>query len=234
MTVGIVLVSHSRALAEASLALAEVMLSDERPHVAIAAGMPDGRFGTDATAVMSAIEQVSSGDGVAVFADLGSALMSAETAIDLLGAGDDVRIVAAPFVEGLTAGLIRAAMGASLDEVVEAAESSMDAKLSALGRLPQHYAGEQRGGTEVRLVNAIGLHARPAARLAALASKYDAEITVSFSGRAPVNAKSTMSLMALGAKLGDTILVDAEGPQADEALDAVVSFIAQGLGDPPA
>ena len=43
-----------------------------------------------------------------------------------------------------------------------------------------------------------------------------------------------MSLMALGAKLGDTILVDAEGPQADEALDAVVSFIAQGLGDPPA
>ncbi|NLE97386.1 MAG: HPr family phosphocarrier protein [Propionibacterium sp.] len=235
MAVGIVVVSHSRPLAEAALGLAAIMLVDESPPVAIAAGAGDG-FGTDATAVMAAIEEVRGADGVAIFVDMGSAVLSTQVALDLLGAGDDVRVLAAPLVEGLTAGLVRAATGGSLDEVARAAESAMDAKYEALGRTPQRPTdgvvdGPAELTAEVRLVNSIGLHARPAARLASLVTQYDAEMRVAFGQKLPVNAKSTMSLMALGAKQGDTLRIEADGPQADEALAAVVAFVESGLGD---
>ena len=73
MAVGIVVVSHSRALAEAAVELAMQMVHGEAPAVAIAAGMPDGGLGTDATAVAAAIQEVDRGDGVVVFVDMGSA-----------------------------------------------------------------------------------------------------------------------------------------------------------------
>lgn len=236
MSVGIVVVSHSPALAEAALALAEVMLVDERPAVAIAAGI-EGEFGTDATAVMKAVQQVDGGDGVAIFVDMGSAVLSAQVAIDLLGAGDGVRILAAPFVEGLTAGLIRAATGGSLDDVAEAAESAADAKYSALGLTPPSGATSSDAPPasamrrEVRLVNSIGLHARPAARLASLVTQYDADVRVAFGEKPPVDARSTMSMMALGAQQGDILVISADGPQGEEALEAAVAFVEAGLGD---
>lgn len=77
MAVGIVVVSHSRALAEAAVALASEMVHKDPPPLEIAAGTPDGGFGTDAAEVMNAIGTVDQGDGVAIFTDLGSAIMSA-------------------------------------------------------------------------------------------------------------------------------------------------------------
>lgn len=229
MSVGFVVVSHSRALAEAAVDLARIMVHDEQPPVCIAAGTADGGFGTDATAIMTALEELRGPDGVAVFVDMGSAVLSAETAIDLTGV-ERVRIVAGPFVEGLTAGLVRAAIGGDLDDVVEAAEGSMQAKLEALGiEVPDAAAAPS--GTDVQLVNSIGLHARPSARLAALASKFDAAVTVTHGGRHPVDARSTMSLMALGARQGDWLHIDAEGPEAETAVREVVAFIAGGFGE---
>lgn len=237
MAVGIVVVSHSAPLAEAALALAEVMLVEPYPHIAIAAGM-DGGFGTDPTAVMAAVERVRGDDGAIIIVDMGSAVLSAEVALDLLGDVDDVRILAAPLVEGLTAGLIRAATGGSLDDVAEAAEGATDAKYEALGRSPRSTAAapavsSSEFSASVTLVNSIGLHARPAARLASLVSQYEANLTVTFGDKPPVNGKSTMSLMALGAKQGDTLRVDAEGAQAEEALAAAIAFVESGLGDVP-
>ncbi len=103
MSVGIVVVSHSRALAEAAVELARQMLPGRELAVEVAAGTEDGGLGTDAMAVSAAIEAADSGEGTVVLMDLGSAVLSAETALEFLP--DDVRerttLSAAPLVEGL-------------------------------------------------------------------------------------------------------------------------------------
>src|SRR5215210_3765595 len=101
--IGIVVVSHSLALAEAAVALADEMVHGNGPVVAVAAGAGSG-FGTDATEVRRAMEKAASPDGVLVLMDLGSAVLSAELALELGAPPDhDVRLSAAPVVEGLVA-----------------------------------------------------------------------------------------------------------------------------------
>src|ERR1039458_3543633 len=83
--VGIVVVSHSEALAEGVVALAREMGGDELSLQA-AGGMDEpGVLGTDAERVRAAIERAMSDDGVLVLMDLGSALMSAEFALEMVG-----------------------------------------------------------------------------------------------------------------------------------------------------
>ncbi len=117
--VGLVVVSHSRPLAEAAVALARQMLPSAEVAVEVAAGTDDGGLGTDAVAVSAAITAADSGDGVVVLMDLGSAVMSAETALELLD--DDVRdrvvLSSAPLVEGLVGAVVVAAGGADRDRV---------------------------------------------------------------------------------------------------------------------
>ena len=83
--VGLVIVSHSRALAEALLGLLHQVASPTLA-VALAAGIGEDRreFGTDAVEIMDAIQSVYSEDGVLVLMDLGSAVLSANMALDLL------------------------------------------------------------------------------------------------------------------------------------------------------
>jgi PTS hybrid protein len=117
--VGIVVVSHSRPLAEAAVELARQMLPNSTLAIEVAAGTDDGGLGTDAVAVSTAITTADTGDGVVVLMDLGSAVMSAETALELLD--DDVRsrvvLSAAPLVEGLVGAAVVAAGGADRDRV---------------------------------------------------------------------------------------------------------------------
>ena len=105
--VGIVVVSHSRTLALAAVELATQMVQGNPPAVAVAAGLDDGAFGTDAVAVQQAIEQVDSPDGVVVLCDLGSAVLSAEMALEFLDEELRARVVIspAPLIEGLVEGL---------------------------------------------------------------------------------------------------------------------------------
>ena len=77
-----VVVSHSPALAQAAVDLALQMVPGEKPAIAIAAGAGEDLIGTDAAAVSAAIDEVASPDGVLVIMDLGSAVMSAEMALD--------------------------------------------------------------------------------------------------------------------------------------------------------
>ena len=119
MPVGLVVVSHSRALADAAVELARGMLPGREQAIAVAAGDVDGGLGTDATAIADAVTAADSGDGVVVLMDLGSAVLSAETALDLLD--DDVRervvLSPAPLVEGLVGAAVTAAAGADRDRV---------------------------------------------------------------------------------------------------------------------
>jgi phosphocarrier protein FPr len=117
--VGLVVVSHSRPLAEAAVTLARQMLPGSDLAVEVAAGTDDGGLGTDAVAISAAITAADTGDGVVVLMDLGSAVMSAETALELLD--DDVRsrvlLSPAPLVEGLIGAVVVAAGGADRDRV---------------------------------------------------------------------------------------------------------------------
>lgn len=131
--VGIVLVSHSRALAQAAADLATQLVSSLDVVVEIAAGLPDGGLGTDGTAVARAITRVAGrpgNTGVLVLADLGSAIMSVEAALEQVEApvAARTRLSAAPFVEGLVGAYAAAGIGRDLEAVAAEALVATSAK----------------------------------------------------------------------------------------------------------
>lgn len=81
---------------------------------------------------------------------------------------------------------------------------------------------------EVVIVNRLGLHARPSARLTATASRYRSEIWLA-KGARRVNAKSIMGVMMLAAARGSTLVVEAEGPDEGEAVQALCALVASGF-----
>src|SRR3712207_493790 len=95
------------------------MLPGREQSITVAAGDVDGGLGTDATAIADAVTAADSGDGVVVLMDLGSAVLSAETALELLDDGLRQRVVLspAPLVEGLVGAAVTAAAGADRDRV---------------------------------------------------------------------------------------------------------------------
>ena len=114
--VGIVVVSHSQKLAEGVVELASLM-APETPMKA-AGGMDDGGFGTSFEKITEAIDEVYSDDGVAIFMDLGSAVMTTEMVLESM---EDC-----PVTEGAIAAAVVAAGGASLEEVVQVAQASKE------------------------------------------------------------------------------------------------------------
>lgn len=78
---------------------------------------------------------------------------------------------------------------------------------------------------EVEIVNKLGLHARASARLTQEAGRFKSSVWLARNGRR-VNAKSIMGVMMLAAAKGSTVTIEAEGPDADEAIDAVAALIA--------
>jgi len=83
---------------------------------------------------------------------------------------------------------------------------------------------------EAMIVNKLGLHARAAAKLTHLASGYQCEIWLSRSGRR-VNAKSIMGVMMLAAGKGAKVTIEIEGPDENDAMDAIVSLIGDYFGE---
>ena len=80
------------------------------------------------------------------------------------------------------------------------------------------------------IVNKLGLHARAAAKLTHLAGGYQCEIWISRSGRR-VNAKSIMGVMMLAAGKGSSVLIEAEGADAEQAIAALTKLIADRFGE---
>jgi phosphoenolpyruvate---glycerone phosphotransferase subunit DhaM len=138
VSVGLVVVSHSRALAEAAVVLARGMLPGRELAIEVAAGDVSGGLGTDAAAIATAMTAADSGDGVVVLMDLGSAVLSAETAVDLLDDERRKRVVLspAPLVEGLMGAAVTAAVGASRAEVAAEALRGLAPKQAHLSAEP--------------------------------------------------------------------------------------------------
>ncbi len=83
---------------------------------------------------------------------------------------------------------------------------------------------------QAKIVNALGLHARPAAQLVKLASGFQAEIEIEKDGMA-VNGKSIMGVMMLAAECGSTITLRASGPDEEQAVQALSQLVAEGFGE---
>ncbi len=206
-----------------------------------AGGLEDGSIGTDAERVRAAIERAMSDDGVLVLMDLGSALMSTEMAIELMEGDGRVVMSAAPLVEGAVAAAAAARGGASLDEVRAEAQGALAMKSAQLGgdELPggegaaASNAGPPDAQARFPVVNAIGLHARPAALVVELAGRFDAELRLAKAdgAGAPVSARSLTGLMTLAARRGDELVATAAGPQASVAVAALEELAAGGFGE---
>jgi phosphocarrier protein FPr len=231
--VALVLVSHSRTLAEAVAALAGQMTGGE-VTILCAAGTGEGgdELGTDALRIVAALNEVDGPAGTVVLMDLGSAVLSAGMALDFLD--EEVRarvsLCAAPFVEGAVAAAAAALGGA--DRAVIAAEA-----MAALAPKRQQLGGEEEVAQPAAVVGAHtaeaaipdphGLHARPAARLVELAGRLGGAITVENldNGRGPVSAASLVALLSLQATQGHRLRIAATDAAAARAMvDLVATF----------
>jgi multiphosphoryl transfer protein len=240
--VAIVIVSHSATLAEGVAELAREM-GGKDVVVEVAGGLdePGRPLGTDAVLVARAIERAQSNDGVLVLMDLGSAVMSAEMALEMIeGEGrDKVTLSDAPLAEGAVAAAATASTGAALDDVAREARAGLTAKTEHLGsQVDTGTVPVERTsgiGEEVRMVvsNSVGLHARPAARFVKLAGRFDADVEVTNSTRnkGPVNGRSIMAVTTLDARQGDEIVVRATGSEAGAVLQAIEDLAKNNFGD---
>lgn len=129
MTVALVLVSHSPRTAEGTADIVRQMAGEV--EVLPVGGGSDGEFGTDPERIQAAIEGAEA-DEILVFMDLGSAVLSAETVLEMLSAEyrDKVQLVDAPFVEGAFSAGVSASSGDDAKECIEAAmEARTESKL---------------------------------------------------------------------------------------------------------
>jgi PTS hybrid protein len=220
--VGLLIVSHSARLAEGVVEVAAQMGSGV-PLVA-AGGTDDGGVGTSFEKVMEGIGAADQGEGVVVLADLGSAVMTAESVLEFLedSQRQRVRIADAALVEGAVAAAVAAAAGAGLEGVVRAAEEAVP---GAEAEEPPDLR-EPTESAVLTLVNPMGLHARPAAVLAGRLSAFDVQVTVN-----GVDGQSVMALMGLGAGKDSQLVVETSGPDALKALDFVRAQVEAGFGE---
>jgi phosphoenolpyruvate-protein phosphotransferase/dihydroxyacetone kinase phosphotransfer subunit len=242
--VGLVVVSHSLALAEAAVALAEGMVHGQDVSVEIAAGLDDGTFGTDATAIAHAVTAAERGDGVVVLMDLGSAVLSADLALELLddAARERVLLCPAPLVEGLVAAAVTAAGGGDRHAVAVEALAGLAGKQSQLSgadpTTPSTATTPAAGGRvgSFTVADEHGLHARPAARLVQEAGRLGARVEVrnATTGSGWVPATSLSQVATLGALQGHEVQVRTSGPAAEEALDALLALAVESDHTRPA
>ncbi|WP_285116380.1 dihydroxyacetone kinase phosphoryl donor subunit DhaM [Leifsonia sp. fls2-241-R2A-40a] len=229
-TVGIVFVSHSSQIAAGMVQLAGQMAGSVR--LVAAGGTDDDGIGTSFTKVMSGVSEADAGDGVVVISDLGSALLTAETVLDMLDEEQRsrVRVVDVPFVEGGVAAAVAAESGGGLDEVVAAAEGAVDAwagkapEDAAPAAAPAESAGPYE--REVLVRNPEGLHARPAAEFVKLANTFPVKVTVN--GK---DAKSLLGIMSLGLTAGSTARIASEDADGRAAVDALADLVDTGFGE---
>ena len=234
----LILVSHHPDIARGIAALAAQMsAAPDTIHTAAGIDDADNPVGTDAVRIMQAILEADNPDGILILVDLGSAILSAQTALDLL---DDpvlaarCRISPAPLVEGAISAAVAASSGADLASVAREAEQALAAKQAALGTdapCPALAAAPQGDSASITLANRDGLHARPAARLAAALASYRARLVLTC-GDKQADATSLNQLALLQARCGDRLTLYADGDDAASALQAFRDLAAANFGDP--
>jgi phosphoenolpyruvate---glycerone phosphotransferase subunit DhaM len=231
VTVSIVVVSHSEKIADGAAELAAQMA----PDVVIlpAGGTTDGRIGTSLEKVMAALDQVPNGGGAVILTDLGSAVMTAESALEFVESPAGVVLADAPLVEGLVAAAVAAQGGGDVQAVKRAAEAVRGPARHPENAAVQEVAEGSVTGSgpdftgDFELINQAGMHARPAAKIAGGLSSLDAEVQVN-----GVDATSMTALMTLAAGKGSVLHIEAWGVDAERAVNYVGGLVQAGFGEP--
>jgi multiphosphoryl transfer protein len=241
MTVGLVIVSHSAQLAAGVVELAGQMTQGKTP-IAAAGGAMDDILGTSADKILEAIESVDGPDGVLVLLDLGSAILSAELALEMLSdeQRERVRLSYAPLVEGAVTAALEASLGRTLVQVQQVAEKTANAgqlqKLKPVipeEDVPVEIAQPPEGispaetselTAQLTLANPTGLHARPAMLFVQKAAGYQADIHASGRGKV-ADATSIFEVMSLGLRQGDTLTIRATGKDAEAAITGLSELV---------
>ena len=244
--VGLVVVSHSKNLALALVELVKAAGVADIPIVGVGGvGEDHKEIGTDGIAISEAIQSVFSPDGVLVLMDLGSAILNAEMARDILPEEmqPHIQMCAAPLVEGAVAAAVQIGLGSGLEAVALEAKNALRPKAEQIGDaapmtseaptppMPLDWSAAET--ITLAVPNEHGLHARPAARFVKLASSFDAEVMVKnlANGKGPVPANSLNSIATLGARQGEQIEISAKGREASNVLAALRQFAAENFGD---
>jgi len=233
--IGLVIVSHSKMLAEGVKELA-LQMGQNKVKIEAAGGLDDddNPIGTDPMKIEQAIRDAYSDEGVLVLMDIGSAIMSAEIALDFLE--DDMRshvvLCEAPLVEGAIAAAAQAMSGSPLKDVIAEAKNALHAKIVLLQPEEEEETilEEQKDilvegkSVQIRVPNKQGLHARPAAKLIEIVNRFDANALVGINGKKPVSASSISQVGTLGAKQGDVLNFILSGNEASQLEEALIEF----------
>lgn len=245
ISVSLVLISHSAQLAQGLADLAKQMAND----VAIipVGGTAAGDLGTDFSRLEAAVKaQRQSGFSVLLFADLGSAKLSGESLLDILG-DEQVQLAEAPFIEGAVAAAVAAQGGKSLAECAEQARESIQVFLSANALAAEakstsalaspasqnspaaaaSVAGADRYELRAIVKDIAGMHARPAAKIADMAIAAGGDIYINGE-----DAESALQLMSLGIKGGEEVLISAPAAQKETA-EKIAALLANSWIMPP-
>ncbi|MEJ6483027.1 phosphoenolpyruvate--protein phosphotransferase [Nostoc punctiforme UO1] len=243
--IGIVIVSHSKQLALGVRELAAQMVQGQ-VSIAVAAGIedPENPLGTDPIQVYEAIASVFSDDGVLVLMDLGSALLSAEMAIEFLPEAQQqkVYLCEAPLVEGAVAAVVAAGAGKNIHQVMAEARGALLAKATQLGVVSRPLSlvtptttNVESSTREIRVIvsNRLGLHARPAAQFVGTVARFQSQILVQNLTRNTelVRGDSINQVTTLGVRQGHELVITATGSDADEALAALQTLFANNFGE---
>ncbi|MDR3049825.1 MAG: phosphoenolpyruvate--protein phosphotransferase [Elusimicrobiota bacterium] len=242
---GLVLVSHNRKLAQEAKTLAMGVCPEGKGlPIAIAGGVGEEfkELGTDATDVLSAIEEVYSEDGVLILMDLGSAVISARTALEFLDEDKKSKTIlcSAPLVEGAVSAAVQISTGASLLDIKREALCALEGKQESIGDntdkscLIEPDIAEKKDAVSFRFTieMANGLHARPAADLVKSLSVIEADAylyNVTKNKRA--SARSVNKLLKGNFVLGDIAEFEAGGKESQKAIDIVKGLVDNNFGE---
>ncbi|NTW00220.1 MAG: PTS-dependent dihydroxyacetone kinase phosphotransferase subunit DhaM [Oscillochloris sp.] len=238
--IGLLIISHSPSIAHGVKELIDQMAKGRVP-IAAAGGTLEGDLGTSTDLIVQALGTLTGAQEVLVLVDMGSAIMSAEMALEMSGL--PFRISAAPLVEGALVAAIEATRtGATMAEVAAAAERALETKNVALASEHAHAApppahplpGSSGVERTLMIMNKVGLHMRPAKDFVQTASRFGCTIrarNLSRPERPDGNAKSMIDVMKLGVAFGHQIHLQAEGGDAQEALDALAQLVADNFGE---
>ncbi|MEI8165396.1 MAG: dihydroxyacetone kinase phosphoryl donor subunit DhaM [Chloroflexales bacterium] len=241
--IGLLIISHSAAIAHGVKALADQMA---KGHVRIAAagGTYDGALGTSADLISEALETLTGVTAVLALVDMGSAVMSAEMALEASGMA--FLLSGAPLVEGALVAAVEALRPeATLAQVAAAAARALETK--GVEALPVHSSPAADVApppipvpagavVEVTLTvfNSVGLHMRPAKEFVQTAARFTCTVRVRNLDRpegVEGNAKSIIDVLKLGVLAGQHIRVRAEGADADAAVAALSQLVAANFGE---
>ncbi len=232
--VSLIFVSHSYELAKTTAEYIKKVTNTTDVKISFSGGSGEDNkeLGTDAVEVFNAIEDVYSDDGVIIFCDLGSALISSELAISMLDEekSANVRMTSAPFIEGGINAAIQSSLGKNIDEVINESLESLTPKISYVKDKIDYTFNSENAETiefkdyikgEYKILLENGFHARPVFMFINIIANSKSEVYISnkTKHKPPVSADSVTKVTLLNIEYGDIMEIYAKGPDAEQVLE---------------